>query len=436
MKCCLLTGATGMVGTFLVRRALNLGLPLAVLARDKGLYSASQRLPKGVKVLQGDLTSPGLGLSESDLSWLKENCHSLLHSGARVHFQSDPETGDPYRTNVDGTRHALNLCREVGIKKFGYLSTAYVCGDRSGPILESELDEGQSFQNDYERSKFLAEGLVRQADFLANRVILRPSVVLGDSRDGYTPSFQGVYGLIQLASLVTPSEREPLLKRLGSETIHELNLVTADWVAEQAWDLFESPTGPLVTYHLTHQTPTPVGSLLEALNSLKLEKTNPLRLERMVEAPKNLLPLLGYLRQHPTFQSSVPISPEPLSLKTLTQIANFAIQNNFLPPLPEGDGGGLLQKLAERDLPAELSIEFTDGNRTGLHVSQAELFRCKDHQSPATVFLKESVLARLIQGQLTLDSAIYQGVLALESDDTLNATRLFSNFIHRLGRLN
>jgi long-chain acyl-CoA synthetase len=53
---------------------------------------------------------------------------------------------------------------------------------------------GQGFRNPYERSKHEAELLVRER---ADRVpvqVVRPSIVVGDSRSGWTPSFNVLYG--------------------------------------------------------------------------------------------------------------------------------------------------------------------------------------------------------------------------------------------------
>jgi thioester reductase-like protein len=155
-----------MLGHFLVAEALALGRPLAVLARNKGFLTANQRVPAAVRVLVGDLLQPDLGLSQADREWLSQHCDQVLHAGAKVDFLAEPKTGEPYRTNVDGTRHILRLCQELQIDKLAYVSTAYVCGDRDGRISEGELEKYQSFHNAYERSKYVAELLVGNASFL------------------------------------------------------------------------------------------------------------------------------------------------------------------------------------------------------------------------------------------------------------------------------
>ena len=58
-------------------------------------------------------------------------------------------------------------------------------------MLETELDVGQTPGNDYEHSKIEAERLVRAADWLDPPTIYRPSIIVGDSRTGYTATFHG-----------------------------------------------------------------------------------------------------------------------------------------------------------------------------------------------------------------------------------------------------
>jgi thioester reductase-like protein len=107
-------------------------------------------------------------------------------------------------SNLGGTEQALKLCRTVGLREFHYVSTAYVCGQREGPIREDELDCGQEFRNDYEECKFQAEQLVRSADFLDDVTVYRPAIITGDSRSGFTSTYHGLYSYLHFPALVLP----------------------------------------------------------------------------------------------------------------------------------------------------------------------------------------------------------------------------------------
>ena len=96
----LLTGSTGLLGTYLLRYLLPRDVPLAVLIRGNRTATARQRmetviceledqrgyaLPRPV-LLSGDLCSPGLGLSREDRAWLARNARGVLHNAASLTF--------------------------------------------------------------------------------------------------------------------------------------------------------------------------------------------------------------------------------------------------------------------------------------------------------------------------------------------------------------
>ena len=71
--------------------------------------------------------------------------------------------------------------------------TAYVAGERSDLVREDELVVGQGYRNTYEQTKAEAETLVRSRLGSLPGVILRPSIIVGDSRTGVTSSFKMMY---------------------------------------------------------------------------------------------------------------------------------------------------------------------------------------------------------------------------------------------------
>src|SRR5204863_4478544 len=65
---------------------------------------------------------------------------------------------------------------------------------------EDDLDLGQEFRNPYERSKYEAEVVVRERARELPVQILRPSIVVGDSRSGWTPAFNVLYAPLKAFS--------------------------------------------------------------------------------------------------------------------------------------------------------------------------------------------------------------------------------------------
>jgi nucleoside-diphosphate-sugar epimerase len=276
MKDLLLTGATGLLGNFLLRDLLLADMPVAVLVRSTRKMTARQRveaqlaawektlgvpLPRPV-VLEGDIRQPDLGLDGHGIRWTAEYCSAAIHNAASLQFHATSPQGEPWASNVGGTQHLLEFCRATRIRELHHVSTAYVAGLRHGRVLESEVDVGQELSNDYEQAKLEAEKLVRSADFLESLTVYRPGIIIGDSKTGHTTTYHGYYVALQIASTVlqslTPNETgrtggERLRLALdGNETKH---LVNVDWVSAVMTHVIRSPQWHGRTYHLVPQNP-------------------------------------------------------------------------------------------------------------------------------------------------------------------------------------
>jgi len=212
----LLTGSTGLLGSYLVRDLLLDGQPLALLVRGSRRESPQARIEQIVtrwevelgkrlprpRVFAGDLSSPLCGLGGADVSWIARNCSDLLHNAASLSFRGSDRQAEPWLSNVTGTRNVLDLVHAADIEHLHHVSTAYVCGLRSGRVLEEEADVGQDFANDYERSKVEAEKMVRSAEGPSSVSVYRPSIIVGDSRTGFTSTYHGFYAALRLVHML------------------------------------------------------------------------------------------------------------------------------------------------------------------------------------------------------------------------------------------
>ncbi len=267
----LLTGALGLLGRYLLRDLLLEGVPLAVLVRGQGSHSAEQRLkrvlahweaemgrPMPVPVcLEGDLTLPDLGLTDEARHWIAGHCRGVIHNAASLTFYGTDPKQDPWLSNVTGTDRILDLCRWEGLRELHYVSTAYVCGQRVGPVFEQELECGQEFRNDYERSKCEAEKRVRAADFLDSLTVYRPATIVGDSRTGYTSTYHGLYSYLQFVWMLRryadrdANGRWLVPVRLNLTGDEPRNLIPVDWVSAVMTHILTRPEHYGRTYHLT-----------------------------------------------------------------------------------------------------------------------------------------------------------------------------------------
>lgn len=266
----LLTGATGLVGQYLVRDLMDKGQQVAVLVRGSKKFSAVERVEQIIRrievsecrtiprpmVLEGDLENESLSLSDKDIEWVQDHCDQIIHNAAVLKFVGPDRAGDPWKTNVEGTQNVLAFCRTTGLKKMHYVSTAYVSGKCEAAFTESDLDLGQEFRNDYERSKFESEQLVRQCEGFESKTIFRPAVIVGDSATGFTSTYHGLYLYLRLMATLIPMQpidddgvrRTPIqLPMTGNEP---RNLVPVDWVSEVITDVVCNPNAHDQTYHL------------------------------------------------------------------------------------------------------------------------------------------------------------------------------------------
>ena len=160
-------------------------------------------------VLSGDVTAANLGLSLTDRFWLSRRCTSVLHAAACVGFRAATD-GEPWKTNVEGARRLVHLCARMGTAEVHHISTAFVCGDRTGPVGEDELEKGQGFHNEYERSKYEAERLLRQRADCTSQSIAPPSSWATAAADLPAPITASI------ASSTSPTAWPALHRRAGA----------------------------------------------------------------------------------------------------------------------------------------------------------------------------------------------------------------------------
>jgi len=364
-----LTGATGLLGAYLLRDGLLAGHRMAVLVRRTKKESAEQRienilahherqlghkLPRPV-VLEGDLSQIDLDLDASSIDWIAGHCKAIIHNAASLTFDGTDRKGEPWVTNVDGTERMLELCRTTGIREYHHVSTAYVCGLREGRIMEDELDLGQTLGNDYEKSKVAAEKLVRSSKFVDAPTIYRPSIIVGDSKTGHTTTFHGFYAPLRLGHTLASKidvgavGGQGLLMLLGMTGDEKKNFVPVDWVSAVMMHILDCKEHHGKTYHLTPSKPTLVRMMTKVLEKVVGQYSCPADSDYFAkcdgewfeqEFHSQMEIYRNYWRDDPEFDQTntanvAPHLPCPeLDAKTLTNLARYAITTNFGRPRP------------------------------------------------------------------------------------------------------
>lgn len=154
--------------------------------------------------LRGDAGLPRFGLDESAYEDLARRCTHIIHCAGTVRMNL--ELDKARRSAVGSAEQILSLARritEVGqLAKVDFVSTVGVAGKRSGTLPEAWLDEMPAFHNTYEQAKAEAEVVVRRAidEEQLPITVHRPSMVIGDSRDGHVIHFQIFYFICEFLS--------------------------------------------------------------------------------------------------------------------------------------------------------------------------------------------------------------------------------------------
>ena len=261
------TGFPGFIGRRLVRRLVESDSDTRVIALVEPRMAEAARevaatMGDQVEVVLGDITDRRLGLSDADRARVTAEATHVFHLAAIYDLAVPVELAQ--RVNVDGTGNVLELCRACeGLQRLAYISTAYVAGDRNGVVYEHELSLGQGFKNHYESTKFQAEVWVREWTHRIPTTVLRPAIVVGDSRSGETEKFDGPYYLLRSIARAE-SLRRPIVQFGASEAF--FNVVPGDYVVASIVTAAFAPDTEGETLHLVDPEPLTTRELVTTLS--------------------------------------------------------------------------------------------------------------------------------------------------------------------------
>jgi len=179
---CLVTGATGFVGSAVVRALLSEGHRVRVLARPRGDRRNLAGL--AVEIAEGALEDrPALASAVA-------GCRYLFHVAADYRLWV-PDPAAMFRANVDGTRALMQAALAAGVERIVYTSSVATLGlVAQGMADETTPSTAGDMIGPYKRSKFAAEEAVRQlvAEHRLPAVIVNPSTPVGPHDIKPTPT--------------------------------------------------------------------------------------------------------------------------------------------------------------------------------------------------------------------------------------------------------
>lgn len=376
-----LTGATGYIGSYVAAGLLERHNDrLALLVRAKSPAEAEERLWKSMQLHMGferflelvrtrcdlylgDLTFPGLGLTPPARDALVRSMDSVLHVAASLNRKSSKAC---FNVNLRGTLSVIKLARDAqdhhGLRRFTDISTVAVCGERQDALVTEDdiVDWERSDYDPYARTKKFCEHMLHELLPDVPGTVLRPSIVLGDSRFPETTQFDMVRAFVMLAQLpVLPFKPD-----------WRLDIVPADYVSKAIVHIHQLERPKYTSYNLSSGTSSltyrQIVEALEAAGSTVRHRFAPFlngAFTRTVDAASNtprgwglslpaslLKVFLPYLNFNTVFDNRRVVeelgeAPRPFD-QYATGLLNFARDGKFTYPYQPWPGGAQVRQVA------------------------------------------------------------------------------------------
>ncbi len=171
LKTVLVTGTTGFIGQHLCSVLLKRGVELHILGRRQPEIDA--------KFHYWDLIEP---LNATSLAGID----TIFHLAGKAHALAETRQDEDeyFQINTESTRKLLEEAKKSGVQTFVYFSSVKAVGDMDGVMDESVSVEADT---PYGRSKRASERLVLEGRYVPCPIVIRPSMVYGNTEKGNLP---------------------------------------------------------------------------------------------------------------------------------------------------------------------------------------------------------------------------------------------------------
>ena len=189
------------------------------------------------QILCGDLNNISAWQADPRLKDITD----VVSSAAIASFGRHPSI---WPTNVDGVLSLARLLhRRCTLRRFLHLGTAMSCGKRAPNPVPEGYDGGENTKHflEYTASKYEAERLLRQEMPDLPLVVARPSIVVGHTRLGCTPS-GSIYWVFRIGRA---------LKCFPCELDQRIDVVPVDYCAKALHLLLDKPHLAHDSYHIS-----------------------------------------------------------------------------------------------------------------------------------------------------------------------------------------
>ncbi|HYC29277.1 MAG TPA: NAD-dependent epimerase/dehydratase family protein, partial [Chitinophagaceae bacterium] len=148
----LVTGGTGLVGSYLLKELVKQNKPVRALYRSAPSAILTPEENKKIEWVKGDILDTIL------LEDAMQNVEQVYHAAAIVSF-SPHRRNEMFKINVEGTANVVNAAIEAEVKKMVHVSSVSAMGRiRNNQVInETMFWTPETSNSNYGRSKYLAE---------------------------------------------------------------------------------------------------------------------------------------------------------------------------------------------------------------------------------------------------------------------------------------
>ncbi len=204
----LVTGGTGFIGRYVVKRLLLRGARVRLFCRSP--EKAFRLFGDRVGIARGDLRD------RSSVAMAMPGCQTVIHLGATFQFGRKNRRVNE-ETNLSGTKYLLEAAGRNEIQRFVHVSSCGVLEGERDLLTERDFPEKVSLRESYRHSKWLAEKAALAAARRGLPVtIASPTSPLGEGDEGPTPTGRIVRDYVR--------GRFPFGARVGLNFVHVADL--------------------------------------------------------------------------------------------------------------------------------------------------------------------------------------------------------------------
>ena len=172
----LVTGASGFLGSELVKQLVANNESVRIIVRPSSDISDLASIKDKIEIMEGDI------LDVPSLEIAMDGIEKIYHSAAVIGYD-DSFYDSMYKCNIEGTANVVNVALTKGIKKLLHVSSIAAIGGKPNDLISEETKwEKNGWTTHYGITKMLAEREVWRAEQEGLEVVIvNPGIILGSS---------------------------------------------------------------------------------------------------------------------------------------------------------------------------------------------------------------------------------------------------------------